>query len=149
MRFNKNNDIVLRDEGVFGFFSPFLDDFFNIPSHKECKVLDRAMKTDIMEKDKEYEMQVELPGFDKKDIKMHLENGYLTVEAQKSESSEQKDEKDNIIRSERKFGSCSRSFYVGEVQEEDIRARLEQGILTIEVPKETQKINPKKYIEIK
>jgi len=151
MKFNKNNnDLTVKDqEREFGFFNPFFDDFFASPFKREFKELSRAMKTDIKENEKAYEMQVEMPGFDKNDIKMHVDNGYLTISAEKSENNDEKDKNGNFIKRERRYGSCSRSFYIGDVDEKTIDAKLEQGILTVNVPKETKQIDAKKYIEIK
>ncbi|MEG9429763.1 MAG: Hsp20/alpha crystallin family protein [Christensenellaceae bacterium] len=96
------------------------------------------MRTDIKETENGYEMQVDLPGFDKKDISVKLQRGYLTVNAEKQEKEEEG--KHNYIRRERNY-SCSRSYYVGEsVKEEDVKAKYENGILTLCVPKETKEI---------
>jgi HSP20 family molecular chaperone IbpA len=102
------------------------------------------MKTDIKETENGYELMVDMPGFEKKDINLSLNNGYLTVEAKR----EEKEENDNFVRRERNF-SCSRSFYVGEeVTEEDIKAKYNNGTLSLAVPKEDKKVLPRKNIEI-
>ena len=102
------------------------------------------MRTDIKETENGYEMQVDLPGFDKKDIKVTLKNGYLTVNAEKQEKEE---DKHNYVRRERRC-SCSRSYYVGEgVKEQDVKAKYDNGILSLSVPKETKEI-PSGSIEI-
>ena len=110
------------------------------------------MKTDVLEQEDGYEVNVELPGFRKEDIKLSIEDGMLNVTAVRNLDSEEKDETSGrVIRRERFAGSLSRSFYVGEeMTEEDIKARLEDGILSIRVPKkETPKQLPeKKYIAI-
>ncbi len=89
------------------------------------------MKTDIRETDTEYLMDVEMAGFDKKDIALKYESGYLTVSAKKSN----KDENANYIRRERAY-SCSRSYYLGDVNEKLIKAKYDNGVLEIVVPKE-------------
>ena len=93
---------------------------------------------------------MDLPGFKKEDIRISLENGYLTVGALKNESKEEKNEEKNYIHRERYTGKCSRSFYVGDsIKEEDIKAKYTDGILQIIVPKSNvREIEPKKYISI-
>lgn len=108
----------------------------------------RAMRTDISEKDDSYIFEMEMPGYDKKDIGITFKNGYLTVKAEKCESDDEKDEKRNYIRKERKVGVCSRSFYIGEISEENITASYNNGILELCVPKEEKKPQ-EKQIEIK
>lgn len=95
-----------------------------------------SMKTDVKEVDGNYELSVELPGFKKEDITASLKDGYLTISANHEESSDEKDEKDKYIRRERRFGSCQRSFYVGDtVTEEDIKGSYNNGILKLVLPK--------------
>ena len=109
------------------------------------------MKTDIKELDNGYELEIDLPGFKKDEVKAELNNGYLTVSAAKGLDEEQDDKKTGrYIRRERYAGSMSRSFYVGEnMKEEDIHAKYENGILTLDVPKEQKKAVPeKRYIAI-
>ena len=109
-----------------------------------------VMKTDIKEMDNGYQLVVDLPGFTKDEIKASLENGYLTISAEKGLDKEEKDKKDKYIRRERYAGSMSRTFYVGEsVTENDIHAKYENGILTLDVPKEeAKKVPEKRYISI-
>ncbi len=94
------------------------------------------MKTDIKESDAGYDFAIDVPGYDKKDVSVTLENGYLTVEAKRHESSE---DKKNYVRRERSY-SCSRSYYVGDdVTEEDVKAKYENGTLNVFVPKKEEK----------
>lgn len=137
-----------RDQLGLGLFEDTFRDFFRpwFAFDRESDV----MKTDISEKDGNYVVEIDLPGFDKKDINIALEDGYLTVSAKKDESTEEKDSKGNYIRRERRTGSCSRSFYVGDRSEKDIAAAYDKGILTLTFPKEEPKqIENKKVIEIK
>ena len=99
------------------------------------------MKTDIKEMDNGYELVVDLPGFKKDEIQASLENGYLTISAEKGlDKDEQEKETGHYIRKERYAGACSRSFYVGEaVKQEDIKAEFKHGILTMFVPKKEAK----------
>ena len=108
------------------------------------------MRTDVKESDHDYELDIELPGYQKEDVKAQLKDGYLTIQAAKNVNNDQKDEKGNYIRRERYSGSMSRSFYVGEgVKETDIQARFENGVLKLNVPKtEPKKVEESKYITI-
>ena len=102
----------------------------------------RLMKTDVTEHDDRYEVDMDLPGFKKEDLKLDLQNGYLTVSASKSLNKDEKEEKSGkLIRQERYSGSMARSFYVGdEMTEEDVKAKFENGVLKLVIPKkESQK----------
>lgn len=117
----------------------FFDDFFE-PALKE------QMKCDVYEKGGNYHIELDVPGYNKKDIKLECDNGYLTISAEKV--SEEKDDSKNYIRRERRYGSFSRSFYVGDIEPEKIDAEFKNGTLTIVVPKIEEKPT-KKQIEIK
>lgn len=133
-----------RRNGVDLFDEVFNDPFFG---RKESKL----MKTDIREKEGEYVLDIDLPGFSKDDIKIDLNEGYLTVSASKTEETEEKDKHDKFLHKERFVGECSRSYYVGEgLKEENIRANFKNGTLQIAFPKEEPKEleNEKKYIPI-
>ena len=98
-----------------------------------------------------YKLDMELPGYKKEDISVELKDGVLMVKAETKNEVEEKDEKGNYIRRERHYGSCNRSFYVGDaITEEDIMARYEDGVLKIEIPEkeEPEKVEEKKHIEI-
>ena len=98
------------------------------------------MKTDVYEKNGYYNLDIELPGYAKEDVQMELIDGYLNIKATHNVSNEEKDAKGNLIRSERRFGSCSRSFYVGEnIKAEDVKAKFDNGILNIVLPSKEQK----------
>ncbi len=98
------------------------------------------MKTDIHEKDGQYILDINIPGYAKEDVKVSLYNGTLTVSADRSSSAEEKSEDGKVIRRERFTGSCKRSWYVGEnVTDSDIKAAYKDGVLTISVPSEKQK----------
>ena len=99
----------------------------------------RLMKTDVRETDSAYELDVDLPGFKKDEIQVELEDGYLTISAEKGLDKEE-EKKGKYIRRERYAGACSRSFYVGkEVHQDDIKAEFKHGILTLFVPKKEAK----------
>lgn len=126
-----------------------LDDLFD-DSFKSFNSTE-MMKADVKELDHGYELSMNLPGVKKEDIKAELKNGYITVSASTENSSEEKDDEGSYLRRERFYGSTSRSFYVGDqVREEDIKAKYENGVLTLTVPKKDAKQieAEKKYIAI-
>lgn len=131
----------------FGLFDDFFDDpFFN--SKKERKNELMIMQTDIQDKDGKYLISVDLPGYDKENIDVELENGYLTISA--NTVKENTVDEEGYIKRERYSGNCRRTFYVGEnVSEDDIKAKFENGTLKISVPKEEEtKKDKKKLIDI-
>ena len=131
-----------RDFDLFG--DMFDDPFF---TNNDSKM----MKTDIKENDNNFELEIDLPGFKKDDIKMSIDDGYLTINAKQEDNKDEKDKHGKYVRRERYFGECSRSFYVGDdIKEEDIKAKYKNGTLKVEIPKkeEKEKLPDKKYIEI-
>ena len=114
------------------------------------KHANNVMKTEVKETDTGYEVDIDLPGFKKDEINAQLDNGYLTISAAKGLDKDEKDKKGKYIRKERYAGAMSRSFYVGEgVTQEDIKAKYEDGILRLSVPKkEAKAVENKKYIAI-
>lgn len=108
------------------------------------------MKTDVQETENDYIVDIDLPGFQKEDIQMQLENGYLTIRARKAVDKDEKTESGKYVRRERYTGSLSRSFYVGKnIQQEDIHPKYENGILTFRIPKLEKKVAEEKhYISI-
>ena len=108
------------------------------------------MKTDVREKDGNYEVDMDLPGFKKEDLSLKLENGCLTVTAKQNVDNDQKDDQGRYIRRERYSGTMSRSFYVGEnITESDIHAKYEDGILKLTLPKpDSEAVESRKYIAI-
>ena len=111
----------------------------------------RMMKTDLKEHEGGYELNVDLPGFKKEQIELHLQKGYLTITATKGLEEDGKDKKGRIVHQERYTGSMSRSFYLGEhVREEDVTAKFENGVLTLEFPKdEPKKLPERRTIQIR
>ena len=127
------------------------DDFFdfNYPTFRYDTT--ELMKTDIKETDNGYEVTMNLPGVKKEDVKAELKDGYLTIQASSNTSKDEKDNDGRYIRRERYAGTCSRSFYVGDaVTQEDIKAKFENGTLTLDIPKKDTKpaVEQKKYISI-
>ena len=101
------------------------------------------MKTDVRETEDTYEVDIDLPGFKKDEISVDLKDGYLTVSAAKGLDKDEQDKKGRYIRQERYAGSCSRSFYVGDVEPKDVSAKYEDGILKLSMPKQARKELPK------
>ena len=125
-------------------FDRFFDDslekeFFGTYNPLYGKHAKNLMKTDVKDVNDHYEVAVDLPGFQKDEVNVELENGYLTISAAKGLDKDQKDDEGHYIRQERYSGSCSRSFYVGDIQPEDIHAKYEDGILKLTLPKADQK----------
>lgn len=125
-------------------FDRFFDDslekeFFGTHNPLYGKHAKNLMKTDVKDVNDHYEAAVDLPGFQKDEVNVELENGYLTISAAKGLDKDQKDDEGHYIRQERYSGSCSRSFYVGDIQPEDIHAKYEDGILKLTLPKADQK----------
>ena len=133
---------------IFGenLFDEMFDDMMH-PMHSMEKALygkhARAiMKTDVRETDNSYEVDIDLPGFKKDEVNVQLEDGYLTVSASKGLDKDEEDREGRFIRQERYAGACSRSFYVGDVKAEDVKAKYESGVLTVLIPKK----EPKKIV---
>ena len=133
----------------------FNDDWMNFGFPEVDKALygkhaGTVMKTDVKETETGYEVDIDLPGFKKDEINAKLDNGYLTISAAKGLDKDEQDKNGKYIRRERYAGSMSRSFYVGEgVTEDDIKAKYEDGILRLVVPKKDAKaVENKKYIAI-
>lgn len=136
------NFLTTNNFNTFDIFDDMMNSFFK-PTTFSSRAM--QMRADVEENEKEYILSVDLPGFDKKDIELSLDNGYLTISAKK----EEKEEGKNYIRRERSLTS-SRSFYVGDVvSEEDIDAKFVNGTLSLTIPKLERKELPKKTIEIK
>lgn len=136
--------MIPRKRNEFDLFDDmFMDPFFD---RKESRI----MKTDIKEKGDDYIIDIDLPGYEKENIEIEMENGYLKVVAKTSQNIDESDENEKYIHKERFYGECSRSFYVGEnLKEEDIKAAFKNGILTLIFPKAKQKqIEAKKKIQI-
>ena len=135
---------------IFG--ENLLDDFFDFPFDSGYRMTSAdLMRTDIKDTDGGYEVTMNLPGVKKEDVKAELKDGYLTISASSNNSRDEKDDNGRYIRRERYSGFCSRSFYVGdEVTEADIKAKFENGTLTMMIPKKEAKpaVENKKYIAI-
>lgn len=134
------------------FVDSMFDDIFSIPS-KTFKNMESAMlmKTDVKVVDDNYELEIDVPGFQKEDIKAQLKDGYLTISAEKNEEVNDTDADGKYIRRERHVGSCKRSFFVGEdIEIEDVNASFDNGVLKLVFPKDKPKaaIEENHYIAI-
>lgn len=128
----------------FDLFDDFFDDNFFTIKEKNF------MKTDIKEKKDKYVIEMDLPGFEKENIKLELNNGYLTIKGKQENNIDEEEEK--YVHKERFYGECTRSFFVGDnIKEEDIDAEFKNGMLKIDIPKkeEQKEISETKQIEIK
>ena len=129
---------------IFGenLFDEFFDDAFdrrlwNGSNALYGKHARNLMKTDVQENESGYTLSIDLPGFKKDEVNVELKDGYLTVSAQKGLDKDETDKQGRYIRRERYAGSCSRSFYVGDLKPEDIRGKFESGVLTLSMPKQS------------
>ena len=137
--------MIPRRKNEFDLF----DEMFNDPFFTRGE--NKLMKTDIKEKGDKYLLKVDLPGYEKENIKVEIEDGYLTVHASMNKNIDESEKDSKYVHKERYIGECSRSFYVGdEIKEEDIKASFKNGTLKIEIPKKDEKklADNKKYIEI-
>ena len=135
---------------IFGenLFDDFFNDFDMFPGWSGRNPLygkhaRNMMKTDVRETEDTYEVDVDLPGFQKDEIRLDLKDGYLTIQAAKGLDKDQQDKKGKYIRQERYAGAMSRSFYVGDVEPDQISAKYEHGVLQISLPKAGKKELPK------
>ena len=126
----------LFDDWMFGFPT---HEFENIDRKLYGKNAKHVMQTDVRENDDNYELEVDLPGFKKDQIDCKLENGYMTISATKGHDEEKTNKKGKVIRHERYSGSMQRSFYVGDqIKNEDIKAKFEDGVLKLTIPRQVQ-----------
>ena len=132
------------------FESPIEKTFFGERNPLYGKHAKNLMKTDVRETDSSYELAIDLPGFKKEDIQAQLKNGYLTISASKGLDKDETDKEGRYIRQERYTGQCCRTFYVGDgISQEEVRAKFEDGILKLSVPKKQPKaIESSQYISI-
>lgn len=134
-------------------YNPFRDmdslakSFFNFPFSPEKAI--QPFKTDVKETDEGYVLEADLPGFNKKDINISLENDYLTIKAERHSEHEEKDKKNRYVRCERSYGSYSRSFDISGIDTQNIEAKYENGVLTLNLPRKEKKEPSSRLLEIK
>ena len=138
---------IFRTNVFDDFFEGPFKDFARVPARPQNEL----MRTDVKELENGFELSIALPGVKKEDITAEINDGYLTISATTSTNKDEKNADGKYIRRERFYGSAKRSFYVGEdITEEDIKAKYEDGILTLDIPKKEAKpvVEEKKYINI-
>ncbi len=141
------NDSIFDD--LMDMTFPTFRDLEDVDKKLYGKNAPHVMRTDVHEHDDRYEVDIDLPGFKKDEIGLSLENGYLTVTAAKGLDTDRNDKQGKLIRRERYAGSMQRSFYVGKnLDETDIKAKFEDGVLKLTVPKKEAKLPEKKVIMI-
>ena len=128
--------------------TPLMREYFGKGNFLYGKHAKHLLRTDVRETEDAIEADIDLPGFKKEDVKLDLDNGYLTISAQRNEELDEKDNEGRYIRQERATGSCARSFYVGkELEPKDISAKFENGILSLHLPKaDAKKLEPKQTL---
>ena len=145
------------EPSIFG--ENLFDDFMNDPIDRMFRFPENPsfgkreknlMKTDVKENEQNYELDIDFPGYKKEDVSAKLEDGYLTIKAEKTTNKDDKDKKGNFIRKERFTGTCQRTFYIGDgIKQADIKASFSDGILHLDVPKaDIKKVEENKYIAI-
>ena len=125
----------------------FLDDVFDDFMGPE-KPHHNPMKCDVYEKEGKYNIEVDIPGYNKDEVKIEAKDGYLTVSAEKKLEKNEEDNGKKYYYHERRYGKVERSFYIGDMDTDKISAKMENGILKIDIPKIEEK-ESKKLIEIK
>lgn len=138
------NSLIKRSNTNTSILDDFFDDFFGRPIQRNSG---SCMRTDIKELDQGYELVIDVPGFSKEEIKISLNEGYLTIEAEHQEENE--DKNGRFVRRERFLGSAARTYYVGEdIAQADIKAAYDKGTLTLQIPKQGTNVKEKQYITI-
>lgn len=133
-------NVVLRKNN--NLFDNWFDDMFTVEKKQ-------YMRSDVKELDKEYDFKIDMPGYKKENIKISLNEGYLTVEADNAYEEKKEDKKEKYLHRERYYGHVCRTFYVGEdINEDGITAKFEDGVLNLVVPKKEHVEPEKKYITI-
>ena len=143
------NDNLFDDWFDDDFYMPMIPDMGDVDKKLYGGRAAHEMKTDVKETEKGYEVAVDLPGFKKDDVTVELNNGYMTITAKKKVDNDKKNEEGKYIRREHYAGSMSRSFYVGDqLTENDIHAQMNDGILTLQIPKkeEQKQVEDKRHL---
>ncbi|MFJ2044817.1 MULTISPECIES: Hsp20/alpha crystallin family protein [Paenibacillus] len=137
-----------RNEDLFGHMLKSFNDMVESPFLSPFGTGLQPFRTDIREEQNKYLVEAELPGIAKEDIDIHVEGNELIIRAKRNEMTEQKDDTNRIIRQERRSGEFIRRFYVEHIDEENIKARLENGVLKLDIPKRPGEDHSRKSIQI-
>lgn len=135
----KNRSLIGRDFDDFGDFYNMVDDFFNFNWPSKRNFMKDTFKVDVQEHDNNYLVEAELPGIDKNEINIEMNEGRLNISIKREENIDE--EKKNYIHKERRYSSMSRNIYLEDAKSEGIKANLENGVLKITVPKESRPNN--------
>lgn len=144
----KSNELAKREDGFRSLFDIFNEPFFTNPLSAFSDMGVASMRVDVKDNGSSYELTADLPGIEKKDISLSYENNYLTIEARRDESNDQKDDNGGYIRRERHTGTISRSFYIDSIDEAGISAEFNAGVLKVNLPK-VPEVQRSSKIEIK
>lgn len=139
----KNNSIQRKGDE----FENMVNSFFNEDFFDSFGLMKSNFSVDLKEDDNNYIIEADLPGVDKKDIDISYKDGYLNISAKRDNNVEEK--KDNYVRKERSYGELKRSFYIDNVEEDNINANFDNGVLKVTLPKLNKEIHESKKIEIK
>ena len=145
--FAARKDLARREDPFTQMFDVFKEPFFQSALSPNWGA--DAFRVDVKEKGDAYELTAELPGVKKEDIRLAYENSYLTIEAKREEQKDEKDDSGNYIRRERSTGSVSRSFYIDGIDEAKIDAEFKDGVLKVDLPKQTKTAEVSRQISIK
>ncbi|MEC0108575.1 Hsp20/alpha crystallin family protein [Paenibacillus taichungensis] len=137
-----------RNEDLFGHMLKSFNDMVESPFLSPFGTGVQSFRTDIREEENKYVVEAELPGIAKEDIDIQVEGNELIIRAKRNEMTEQKDDTNRIIRQERRSGEFIRRFYVEHIDEENIKARLENGLLKLDIPKRQGEDHSRKSIQI-
>ncbi len=144
MKMSRNELLNITEDDLFDPFFGTIRSIFGLPEDRHARRT-LEMRTDIEDLGDYYRLSIDMPGVDKKDINLTFNDGYLNIEASVNQNNDRKDEEGHYIRRERYSGSVSRSYYLGDIEEKDIKAKLDNGILTLTLPKEDRKVIEKKH----
>lgn len=143
----RRNELGSLDRGFEDFYN-MIDDFFNDDFTPSRAMKSGSFKVDVLEDEKEYKVEAELPGFEKGDVEVTLDDGKLTILAEKTEEKDDSNKDKNYIHKERKSTTMQRTMYFKDIDEDGLEANLEKGLLTVVIPKK-EEVSTKKKIEIK
>lgn len=144
--FNRRNNELIRSDAGFNDFYNMLDDFFSDSLMPSRNLLKDTFKLDIIEKEKEFLVEAEMPGIKKDEIDLNIDADTLCITVNRSEETD--DEGKNFIHRERRFSSMSRRIRLADTKLDEIKAKLDDGVLTITIPKDI-KANTTRKIDIK
>ena len=132
----RNRGLVDRGFGDFRDFYTMVDDFFNDSWPSRRSFARDTFKIDVQENDSDYLIEAELPGVDREEVNIDMNEGRMTISVQREENINE--ENKNYVHKERRFSSMSRSLYLDDAKSDGIKAKLENGVLNIKVPKESK-----------